>query len=105
MEPLSEWFGERLRELRAGAGWTQQQLADRSGLSHRAITQWERGEREPGWSSILAICKALGVECTAFTKPPAEREPTRMGRPPKPKEEAEPDKPKRPRGRPRKGAG
>lgn len=75
-------FADRLRELRAASGLTQEELADRAGLSARAITQWERGVREPAWSNLLALCRALGVDCTAFTTPPtATPEPPRRGRP------------------------
>jgi transcriptional regulator with XRE-family HTH domain len=94
------WFGGRLRELREAAGLTQQQLADRVGCSWEAVSRWERSVREPGWSQILALAAALGVECTAFTEPPAEREPTGPGRPAK--GEAKEEKPKRPRGRKKK---
>jgi transcriptional regulator with XRE-family HTH domain len=98
MDALPEWFGKRLRELRAAAGLTQTQLAERAGLSLKGVAQWERGEREPGWSSILAICKALGVGCETFTQPPAGREPAKTVKPARPMAA----KPRRPRGRPRK---
>jgi transcriptional regulator with XRE-family HTH domain len=98
----SVWYGGRLRELREGAGLTREQLAERAGVSARGVTQWERDEREPGWSNVISLAKALGVTCEAFTQPPAEREPAKPGRPPKPKEE-QPSGAKRPRGRPKKG--
>jgi transcriptional regulator with XRE-family HTH domain len=87
-----------LRELRVAADLTQQQLADRAGLSWKGVAQWERGVREPGWSNVLALAKALGVTCEAFTQAPAERAPARPGRPAKGKAPASGEK----RGRPRK---
>ncbi|HLM47314.1 MAG TPA: helix-turn-helix transcriptional regulator [Myxococcaceae bacterium] len=39
-------FGARLRRLREGAGLTQEELASRAGLSTRAISSLERGERK-----------------------------------------------------------
>jgi hypothetical protein len=54
-----------------------------------------------GWSNVLTLAEALGIDCTAFTQAPAERLPTGPGRPRK--EPAAPPAPKRPRGRPRKG--
>jgi transcriptional regulator with XRE-family HTH domain len=100
----SAWSGARLRELRESASITREELAKQSGVSTRAITQWERDEREPGWTNVLALAKALGVDCTAFTRPPAEREPAKPGRPPKVKVEAPPAEKKK-RGRPEKGNG
>jgi transcriptional regulator with XRE-family HTH domain len=98
------WIGGRIREMREGRGWTREDLAKAAGVSARAIVQWERSEREPSWSNVLALAGAFGVECSAFTTPPAEREPQGRGRPPKAKEEDVEPAPKRPRGRPRKDA-
>jgi transcriptional regulator with XRE-family HTH domain len=80
---------------------TQQALSDKVGCTWEAVSRWERGQREPGWSQIQALADALGVSCDAFRVPPGDGEPTRMGRPSRPRAEAE--KPKRPRGRPKKG--
>jgi transcriptional regulator with XRE-family HTH domain len=70
-------------------------------MKREAIARWEAGKREPGWSNVLALAEALGVDCTAFTQAPAERPTAKPGRPRK----AEPveEKLKRPRGRPWKG--
>jgi transcriptional regulator with XRE-family HTH domain len=102
MESEPAWFGKRLKEMREQNGLTQRRLADKVGLSLRAITYFESGTRLPTWDVVLALAKALGQDCTAFTQQPAEREPARPGRPPKSKDEAEEDNPKRPQGRPKK---
>src|SRR5947209_11904322 len=95
------WFGGRVRELREGRGWTREELAKAAGVSVRAIVQWERSEREPSWSNVLALAAALGVECTAFTTRPEDREPPGRGRPTKEvTRQTEDPAPKRPRGRP-----
>ena len=60
-------FGTRLRELRSKAGLTQHELAEKAGISQSAIAHWEKDEREPKWSAVLALAKALGVDCNAFT--------------------------------------
>ncbi len=97
------WIAGRIRELREGKGWTREDLAKAAGVSARAIVQWERSEREPSWSNVLALAAAFGVECTAFTTPPDEREPPGRGRPRKqPPEETKEQLPKRGRGRPKK---
>jgi transcriptional regulator with XRE-family HTH domain len=100
-DPKKVALGDRIRELREAAGLGREQLAAAAGVSVRAVVQWELGEREPGWFNMVALAEALGVDCTAFTKPPAERAPAGPGRPRK--EPAAPPAPKRPRGRPRKG--
>ena len=96
----SAWFADRLRELREAAGLTQEQLAEQIGVKREAVARWEAGKREPGWSNVLALAEALGVDCTAFTQQPVERTSAGPGRPRK-EPRAEPA-PKRPRGRPRK---
>jgi transcriptional regulator with XRE-family HTH domain len=100
-DPKKVQLGNRIRELREGAGLGREQMAAAAGVSVRAVVQWELGEREPGWFNMLALAEALGVDCTAFTRAPAERPPAGPGRPRK--EPAALSAPKRPRGRPRKG--
>jgi transcriptional regulator with XRE-family HTH domain len=99
-DPKKAALGDRIRELREGAGLGREQLAAAAGVSVRAVVQWELGEREPGWFNMLALAEALGVDCTAFTRAPAERTPAGPGRPRK--APTMPPTPKRPRGRPRK---
>ncbi len=86
----ASWFAARLRALRAEAGLTQQELADRSGLKLGAIRALEQGANGPTWASVLALAKALGVDCTAFQQEPAEEtEPRKPGRPRKQTETTE----------------
>jgi transcriptional regulator with XRE-family HTH domain len=59
-------FGLRLKELREGAGLSQPQLAERAGMNRFGVAKLEQGVREPSWSTIKALCKALGVSCDAF---------------------------------------
>jgi transcriptional regulator with XRE-family HTH domain len=95
-------FGHRLRELREGAGFTQGQLAERAGLHPQGVVKLERGEREPAWSTLLALAGALGVSVAAFAeRPTTPATPRGRGRPPK--AAPAPAAPERPRGRPRKG--
>jgi len=68
-------FGSRLQQLRLAAGLTQAQLAQKSGLTQGAISRWEKGGREPGWSEAIALAAALGVTCEAFTQEPAPSAP------------------------------
>jgi transcriptional regulator with XRE-family HTH domain len=69
-------FGQILKTLREKAGLTQAELAGKAGTSQKAISFWERGEREPAFSRIRKLCNALDVPCGAFfgeTERPAEK--------------------------------
>jgi putative transcriptional regulator len=98
-------LGERLRQLREGAGLTQEQLAERSAINLWTIRGYEQGRREPNWRGAIGLAGALGVSVEEAFADCAETAPPepRRGRPPRAPTEppAEPE-PKRPRGRPRK---
>ncbi|HEY7425026.1 MAG TPA: helix-turn-helix transcriptional regulator [Gemmataceae bacterium] len=76
-----EWFAGRLRELREAAGFTQQQLADKAGLTREGVAQLETERREPSWRTVVSLCQALGVSCEAFLKEPASGHKPGPGRP------------------------
>ena len=63
-------FGELLAGFRLGRGMSQDELADRSGLSVRGIRGLERGQvARPRWSSVSLLADALALgdaERTAF---------------------------------------
>ncbi len=57
-----ESFGSRLRRLREAAGLTQEELAERAGLSPVAIGKLERGQRRrPYPHTVQALAAALGL--------------------------------------------
>ena len=69
-------FGEVLKQLREKAGLSQRELAERAGTSQKAISFWEKGEREPTLSNLQKLCTALGVGCEVFFEgdaPPASK--------------------------------
>jgi transcriptional regulator with XRE-family HTH domain len=82
---VAEWFGARLRELRTAAGWTQQELADRAGITLGAVRHLEQGLRGPTWETVLSLAGALGTDCLAFTQKPADQPAPERGRPRKAK--------------------
>src|SRR5262245_41376685 len=82
-----EWFSTRLQEVRTAAGLTQAELAERAGLTREGIAQLETGRRKPAWETVLALCAALGVDCTVFTKEP--NTPAAAPRPGRPKKKRE----------------
>jgi len=55
-------FGARLGDFRRSAGLSQQELAERSGLSIRAISNLERGRAKwPHLDSVHRLADALGL--------------------------------------------
>jgi transcriptional regulator with XRE-family HTH domain len=54
-------FGERLYTLRQQAGLSQQQLADRLGISQRAYAHWERNPVALRPDQLLGVAEALNV--------------------------------------------
>jgi transcriptional regulator with XRE-family HTH domain len=53
-------LGQHLRELRQEQHLTIEGLATRAGLSSRAVSYIELGERDPSYRTLLAISRALG---------------------------------------------
>jgi DNA-binding XRE family transcriptional regulator len=52
---------DRLKAARKKANMTQQQLADKLGVSAQMISAWETGRRNPKYSTMKEIAKALGA--------------------------------------------
>ena len=59
---MSTTFGELLRGHRVGASLTQEELADGSGVSVRAISDMERGRAKgPRRRTVEALARVLGL--------------------------------------------
>lgn len=55
-------FGERLARTREQRGWTQQELAERTGIRYETISRIENGvHKEPRVYVAVALAKALGT--------------------------------------------
>jgi DNA-binding XRE family transcriptional regulator len=52
-------IGQRIRYFRREKSWSQGQLARRAGIDRRYLSAMERGVRDPGLSSLIAIADAL----------------------------------------------
>jgi predicted ATPase/DNA-binding XRE family transcriptional regulator len=65
-DDVAEHFGELLRDHRRAAGLTQEQLAERAGVSPRSISELERGGAHmPRRDTISLLARALGLTGTA----------------------------------------
>jgi len=53
---------EELRHIREQAGYSQQDLADESGVSQHTISELELGRRSPQGRTLRKLAKVLGVE-------------------------------------------
>ncbi len=54
-------LGRRIRSLRTDRGVYQADLADKAGISRITLSRIENGKMEPGFRTVAAIAKALGL--------------------------------------------
>lgn len=57
---------EELTRLRVEQGWSQQRLAEESGVNKATINQIERGRRSPNVETLEKLADALGVGVADF---------------------------------------
>ena len=61
-------WGEQLAAVRRARGFTQEELAERLGVSRQAVAKWERDAARPGPANARALRDLLGED---FPAPPA----------------------------------
>ena len=61
MTDLRGRLGTRLKQLRRARRMTQEQLAERAGLSYKFVGEVERGQGNPTLTTMAALAEALGV--------------------------------------------
>ena len=59
-------IGRRIRERRQSIGLTQQELADRVGLTYQQVHKYEFGSNRVSCGRIVIIAEALGVQAAYF---------------------------------------
>ena len=59
-------LAENIRSYRKGAGLTQEQLAERLGITLGAVSKWERGSSEPDLSYIMELAELFHVSVDAL---------------------------------------
>lgn len=67
MTTLRNFIGERIRAIRQAKGFTQQKLADLSGLDYRYIGALERGERNFSVDTLEKVLTALTISFRELT--------------------------------------
>jgi transcriptional regulator with XRE-family HTH domain len=65
-DPLLRSLGSRVRQLREAKGWTQEVLAERSGLDRSYIAGIEAGLRNPSIKAVGKIARGLGTTLSGF---------------------------------------
>lgn len=63
---MGVFFGDRIRDARKAAQFTQCQLAERLGVSNTSISNWEKGFSRPDADMIQKLCHVLRLEPNYF---------------------------------------
>lgn len=54
-------FANRLAELRKNKGLSQEELADKLGVSRQAVSKWERGEASPDTDNLIELARIYDI--------------------------------------------
>lgn len=54
-------MGEKILNMRKARSWSQEELAERVGVTRQAVSRWESGSAKPDADKIIAICDLFGV--------------------------------------------
>jgi len=60
---MKETMGKRISALRKAAGLTQEQLAEKLGVTPQAVSKWENDQSCPDISILPRLAEILGVSC------------------------------------------
>jgi len=74
-------FGARLAALRQERGWTQAQLAEKLGVSVKAVTYYEREVSSPTTRTLARVAQALGIDAAALLDAPTTKRAAKPGPP------------------------
>ena len=67
-------FAQKLQELRKAAGLSQEELAEKLGVSRQSVSKWELGQAYPETEKIIELSRMFGVSLDVLLKgaePPA----------------------------------
>ena len=67
-------LAEHIRNLRKEAGFSQEQMAERLGVSRQAVTRWETGLGTPDLDNLVAIADLFGVTVDGLLRDAPEQE-------------------------------
>jgi len=62
------YISENLQYLRKSKGITQEELADKLGVSRQSVSKWENGETYPETDKLLLLCNIFNVSLDGLLK-------------------------------------
>jgi len=71
LDPTSNHFARRLKQLRAARGWSLDALANASGVSRSMLSQVERNQANPTLAVAFRIARALGMSLGELAETPS----------------------------------
>lgn len=69
-------LADKIMELRKKKGWSQEELAEKLGISRQSVSKWESAASIPDIDRILALSRLFGVSTDYLLKDELEREET-----------------------------
>ena len=72
MREDKDMLSDRIATLRKDAGWSQEELAERLGVSRQAVSKWESGASQPDLERVLALSELFEVSTDYLLKDEAD---------------------------------
>ena len=54
-------IADRLIKMRKAHGYSQEELAEKLGISRQAVSKWERAESSPDTDNLIMLSRLYGV--------------------------------------------
>ena len=67
-------FADKLIALRKKNGWSQEEFAEKMGVSRQAVSKWEGAQTVPDLDKILMMARLFGVTTDYLLKDEIEAE-------------------------------
>lgn len=74
MDDINRFIGEWLADYRIQKDVTQQELADKLGVTRTAVHYWETGKRRMYAYQLMDYCEALGIDAQELVYALKERD-------------------------------
>lgn len=67
-------FADKLIKLRKKNGWSQEELAEKIGVSRQSVSKWEGAQATPDWDKMILISNLFAVTIDYLLKDEREKE-------------------------------